>query len=100
MAKVARFAPPTSKQTVSQLGENMSKVLLGEDGLDCRPHDVAPDCWYYEESDGLHVYWNGKLVCIIKWRSLCASVARANTASARRGGTVAKKDKVAKPTRG
>ena len=58
----------------------MSKVLLGEDGLDRRPHNVAPDCWYYEKSDGLHVYWDGKLVGIIKWRSLRASVARSNTA--------------------
>jgi len=58
----------------------MTKVNLGYDGLDLNPHNVAPDCWYYEEPDGLHIYRDGKLVGIIKWRSLRASIKRKDAA--------------------
>lgn len=61
------------------------KALLDKNGFDRRPHHVAPNCWYYEETDGLHVYFDGAgLIGIIKWRSLRASVARANAASDRK----------------
>jgi len=57
------------------------KPLLDSNGLNRRPHTVAPDCWYYEEKDGLHIYFHppGRsptLVGIIKWRSLKASLKR------------------------
>jgi hypothetical protein len=58
------------------------KALLDINGRDRRPHNVAPDCWYYEESGGLAVYFRypGKsdvvLVGIIPWRSIRASLKR------------------------
>lgn len=64
------------------------KALLDENGLDRRSHNVAPDCWYYEEPGGLHVYFDsGKgiiLVGIIPWRSIRASLKRYDAAKARK----------------
>lgn len=53
-------------------------TLLGDNGLELRPQSCAPDFWYYEEGDGIHCYFDGKPVGIIKWRKLNASVKRAN----------------------
>ena len=63
------------------------RALIDDNGFDRRPHNVAPDCWYYEEPDGLHVYWlppghTAILVGIIKWRSLKASLKRKNRRAA------------------
>ena len=58
------------------------KALLDQNGRDRRPHDVAPNCWYYEEPGGLAVYFRypGKsdvaLVGVIPWRSIRASLKR------------------------
>jgi len=56
------------------------KVLLDKDGLDRRPHNLAPDAWYYEERNGLSIYYNGKLICVIPRRKLEASLKRINAA--------------------
>lgn len=53
------------------------KALLDKDGLDRRPHTVAPDCWYYEFKAGLKIYYQSELVGILPWRSIVASVRRA-----------------------
>lgn len=52
------------------------KAKLGADGLDVNPHQIAPDCWYYEEPGGIKIYYNGSLICIIPWRSIRASTER------------------------
>lgn len=57
------------------------KTKLDENGLDLKPHNLAPDCWYYEEKNGLYVYWlppgkTAQLICVIPWRSLRASLKR------------------------
>ncbi len=51
------------------------RALLDKKGFDRRPHNIAPDAWYYEERHGLEIHWvtlngNSRLVCIIPWRSL------------------------------
>lgn len=62
----------------------MSKALLDKRGYNRRPINVAPEGWYYEESNGLHVYHSGKFICIIPWRSVRASWARAEKAKSKR----------------
>jgi hypothetical protein len=57
------------------------KALIGKDGLDRRPHNVATDVWYYEMRGGLEIHWNppkdgSYLVCIIPWKSVRASLRR------------------------
>lgn len=55
-------------------------ILRDKDGLDRKPHDLAPDAWYYEERNGISVYFNGKLICVIPRRKLEASLKRINAA--------------------
>ena len=52
------------------------KVALDVDGLDRNPHNIAPDAWYYETKGGLEIIHKGRLVCIIRWRSLGTSLKR------------------------
>ena len=54
----------------------MSNERFDAVGLSIDPKNVAPDCWYYEERGGLHVYFDGKLVGILPWRKVEASVKR------------------------
>ena len=51
-------------------------LTLDQDGPDLNPRNIAPDCWYYETVAGLEVYYEGRLVCILKWRSIEASLKR------------------------
>ncbi len=55
-------------------------ALLDENGLDRRAHMIAPGVWYYETRGGLELYWQPdrgpRLVCIIPWRSIKASLKR------------------------
>ena len=57
-----------------------TKVSLGDDGLNLNPINVAPDSWYYEDKNGLMIYRNGKLICVIPWRKVIASVKRREVA--------------------
>ncbi len=52
------------------------KALLDSNGFDRRPHNLAPDAWYYEGRAGLDVYYRQQLVASIPWRSILASVRR------------------------
>lgn len=55
-------------------------ILPDKDGLDRKPHHLAPDAWYYEDKKGLSVYYNGSLICVIPRRKLEASLKRINAA--------------------
>ena len=57
---------------------------LDTDGLSRNPKDVAPDCWYYEARNGLEVFFNGDLICVIPWRTVEASVRRKQRAREKR----------------
>lgn len=57
------------------------KALIGNDGFDRRPHNIGPNCWYYEGTDGLSFYYevpgvSVKKAGIIRWSSLRASLKR------------------------
>jgi len=42
-----------------------------------RPHNLAPDAWYYECEKGIEVYYERiGLVCIIPWRKVKAALSR------------------------
>jgi len=56
------------------------KVLPDKDGLDHNPHYLSPDAWYYEERNGISVYYNGSLICRIPRRKLEASLKRIKAA--------------------
>ena len=55
-------------------------ALLDNKGLNRKPNNVAPNCWYYEEPGGLAVYFNGQLVGVLPWRSVAASLRRKQVA--------------------
>ncbi len=59
------------------------KTLLDKDGLDRRPHRITNEFWYYEMSNGLWCYSDSirkKLLGVIPWRSIRASLKRLDTA--------------------
>lgn len=51
-------------------------ALLDDKGFDRRPHNIAPDAWYYETPGGLDVIYDGRVACCIPWRSIAASYRR------------------------
>ena len=53
-----------------------TKVSLDKNGLNLHPINITIDTWYYEEKNGIHVYYNGDFICIIPWQKLVASVKR------------------------
>lgn len=53
-----------------------NKVSLNEDGLNRHPVNFGDGTWYYEETNGIAVYEDGRRVCLIPWRSLMASCRR------------------------
>lgn len=64
------------------------KALLGEDGLDRRPHNLSINCWYYEKATGLMIYIQTpertEKVGTIRWRSIAASLRRHDAATKKR----------------
>ena len=56
-------------------------MKLSKKNLSRKPQRVTPDAWYYEENDGIQLYWDmprrgPALVCVIPWRKLRASLHR------------------------
>lgn len=38
------------------------KALIGRDGLDRRPHDLAENAWYYESPGGIEVHCDPRVI--------------------------------------
>ena len=43
---------------------------IGQNGLDCNPHFISPDCWYYEKTNGLAIYFGNQRVGLISLRKV------------------------------
>ena len=60
----------------------MRRLVLGDDGFDVRPHNLAEDFWFYECPKGIEIYHEGHepttFVGTISWQYLRNALQRKN----------------------